>query len=79
MKFGLKHYWKPTPLKMRKLGDSIERNNYYNGLGLGGIVTANSITPSIAYSTKNFIYLGGYDLQEKNIKLGLFYKFNFGK
>ena len=23
MKFGLKHYWKPTPLKMRKLGDSI--------------------------------------------------------
>jgi len=23
MKFGIKHYWKPTPLKMRKLGDSI--------------------------------------------------------
>ncbi len=58
---------------------TIERNNYYNGLGIGAIVTPNSITPSIAYSTKNFIYLGGYDLQEKNIKLGLFYKFNFRK
>ena len=23
MKFGVKHYWKPTPVKMRKLGDSI--------------------------------------------------------
>ena len=58
---------------------TIERNNYYNGLGLGAIATPNSLTPSIAYSTKNFIYLGGYDLQEKNIKLGLFYKFNFRK
>lgn len=57
----------------------IERNNYYNGLGIGAIMSANSIAPSISYSTKNFIYLGGYDLQEKNIKLGLFYKFNFRK
>ena len=58
---------------------TIEKNNYYNGLGFGAIVTPNSLAPSIAYSTKNFIYLGGYDLQEKNIKLGLFYKFNFRK
>lgn len=58
---------------------TIEKNNYYNGLGIGAIVTQNSLTPSIAYSTKNFIYLGGYDLQEKNVKFGLFYKFNFKK
>ena len=58
---------------------TIEKNNYYNGLGLGAIVTPNSLTPSICYSTKNFVYLGGYDLTEKNIKIGLFYKFNFRK
>jgi len=23
MKAGIKHYWKPTPQKMRKLGDSL--------------------------------------------------------
>jgi len=58
---------------------TIERNNYYNGFGIGAIVDANTITPSIVYTNKNFVYLGGYDVVNKNVRIGLFYKFNFKK
>ena len=56
---------------------TVEKNNYYNGIGIGVISSTNTLIPSIMYSTKNVVYLGGYDIQDKNIRLGVFYKFNF--
>jgi len=44
MKFGFQHYYKPTPPKMRKIGDTL--------LGIAAYITAQAITsnhPVIAY------------------------------
>ena len=65
--------------KIIKSTTTIERDNYYNGIGIGAIVDANTISPSLLYSTKNLVYLGGYDVVNKEVKVGLFYKFNFRK